>query len=288
MLLKETFKKLIPNLTNDSLHKGQCGKIGILGGSKEYTGAPYFAAISSLKVGADLSYVFTTNDASLPIKSYSPELIVLPLLDDSNNESEMKSWLSRLDTLIIGPGLGRSENAENSFNLALKTVKTFKIPIVIDADGLYFVSKNNSLINGYEKCILSPNIIEFKRLYDAYINDGCFDELKENNKPTLEEQCKAVEKLALAFNNVTIIKKGKCDIISDGRYTVYNDSQASLKRCGGVGDLLSGSLGTFACWCNKQNIDKPNIIAAYNASILIRGLIFNFFFGLFLNLVNLI
>ena len=45
-----------------------------------YTGAPYFAAISSLKVGADLTYVLTTQDASIPIKSYSPELIVLPVL----------------------------------------------------------------------------------------------------------------------------------------------------------------------------------------------------------------
>jgi NAD(P)H-hydrate repair Nnr-like enzyme with NAD(P)H-hydrate dehydratase domain len=47
---------------------------------KRYTGAPYFASYSSLKVGADLAYVFTTQDASIPIKSYSPELIVLPIL----------------------------------------------------------------------------------------------------------------------------------------------------------------------------------------------------------------
>jgi ATP-dependent NAD(P)H-hydrate dehydratase len=78
--LISAFKKLVPNLNKDNLRKGQCGKIGVLGGSKEYTGAPYFAAISSLKVGADLAYVFTTAEASLPIKSYSPELIVLPLL----------------------------------------------------------------------------------------------------------------------------------------------------------------------------------------------------------------
>ena len=78
--LISAFKKFIPNLSQENLRKGQCGKIGVLGGSKEYTGAPYFAAISSLKIGADLAYVFTTADASVPIKSYSPELIVLPLL----------------------------------------------------------------------------------------------------------------------------------------------------------------------------------------------------------------
>ncbi|XP_026971635.1 ATP-dependent (S)-NAD(P)H-hydrate dehydratase isoform X4 [Sagmatias obliquidens] len=61
-------------------HKGQAGRIGVVGGCPEYTGAPYFAAISALKVGADLSHVFTTQDAAPVIKSYSPELIVHPVL----------------------------------------------------------------------------------------------------------------------------------------------------------------------------------------------------------------
>ncbi|MBV97263.1 ATP-dependent (S)-NAD(P)H-hydrate dehydratase, partial [Eschrichtius robustus] len=61
-------------------HKGQAGRIGVVGGCPEYTGAPYFAAISALKVGADLSHVFSTQDAAPVIKSYSPELIVHPVL----------------------------------------------------------------------------------------------------------------------------------------------------------------------------------------------------------------
>ena len=45
-------------------HKGQSGRVAVLGGSPDYTGAPYFSAISALKVGADLSYVFTESGAS--------------------------------------------------------------------------------------------------------------------------------------------------------------------------------------------------------------------------------
>ena len=41
-------RSIVPALTRDS-HKGQNGRIGIIGGCKEYTGAPYFAAISALK-----------------------------------------------------------------------------------------------------------------------------------------------------------------------------------------------------------------------------------------------
>jgi ATP-dependent NAD(P)H-hydrate dehydratase len=46
--LLDRVRKLVPPLAQ-SLHKGQAGKIGVLGGSREYTGAPYYAAFSALK-----------------------------------------------------------------------------------------------------------------------------------------------------------------------------------------------------------------------------------------------
>jgi ATP-dependent NAD(P)H-hydrate dehydratase len=110
------FKELMPKLVKDS-HKGQSGRVGIVGGSKEYSGAPYFASISALRAGADLAYVFTTREAAAVIKAYSPELIVLPVLDAENNELEMHTWIGKVHSLVIGPGLGRSEPAFKVFNL---------------------------------------------------------------------------------------------------------------------------------------------------------------------------
>ncbi|XP_036156309.1 ATP-dependent (S)-NAD(P)H-hydrate dehydratase isoform X5 [Myotis myotis] len=101
-------KNIIPPLTTKK-HKGQDGRIGIVGGSQEYTGAPYFAAISALKVGADLSHVFCTREAAPVIKSYSPELIVHPVLDSPDAVHEVEKWLPRLHALVVGPGLGREE-----------------------------------------------------------------------------------------------------------------------------------------------------------------------------------
>lgn len=61
----------------DATHyKGQCGKVAVIGGQKDYTGAPFYVAISALRSGAELSHVFCTNEASIPIKCYSPDLIV--------------------------------------------------------------------------------------------------------------------------------------------------------------------------------------------------------------------
>ena len=70
--------KCVMPLTYDS-HKGSSGRIGILGGSAQFSGAPYYAAMASLKAGADLAFVFCPEEACLPIKSYSPELMVAPV-----------------------------------------------------------------------------------------------------------------------------------------------------------------------------------------------------------------
>jgi ATP-dependent NAD(P)H-hydrate dehydratase len=63
-------RTLVPPLSDDK-YKGQAGKIGVLGGCREYTGAPYFAAFSALRVGADLSHVFCTRSAAPVIKACS-------------------------------------------------------------------------------------------------------------------------------------------------------------------------------------------------------------------------
>jgi NAD(P)H-hydrate repair Nnr-like enzyme with NAD(P)H-hydrate dehydratase domain len=70
-----------PLLTTD--HKGSMGRIGVLGGSSDYTGAPFYAADAALKFGCDLSFVYCSKDASVPIKSYSPELMVTAFYDDT-------------------------------------------------------------------------------------------------------------------------------------------------------------------------------------------------------------
>ena len=96
-------KNLLPELSLTS-HKGQNGKVGIVGGSQEYTGAPYYAAITSLRSGADLSHIFTPDkDALIPIKCYSPEIIVHP----ATHSSDLIKWLPSIHSMVIGPGLGR-------------------------------------------------------------------------------------------------------------------------------------------------------------------------------------
>jgi len=73
--LLSSCRAFIPSLKN-AMYKGQAGRVAVIGGSEEYTGAPYFSAISALKVGADVAHIFCIKEASVAIKSYSPEIIV--------------------------------------------------------------------------------------------------------------------------------------------------------------------------------------------------------------------
>lgn len=171
--LIDAVRYAIPHLSSD-LRKGSLGRIGIIGGSKEYTGAPYFAGISSLKVGADLCHIFCTPEAATPIKSYSPELIVHPLLPSSEETGKkdafhrsiysLRPWLEKMDVIVIGCGLGREKDIVFITTELIKICRCLSIPIVIDADGLFVIAQQPELIKGYKHCILTPNLPEFYRL----------------------------------------------------------------------------------------------------------------------------
>lgn len=53
-------QQLLPPLSS-SLYKGECGRIGVVGGSPTYTGAPFFAAMTALRVVSLLTLIFFTN-----------------------------------------------------------------------------------------------------------------------------------------------------------------------------------------------------------------------------------
>lgn len=259
---KLEFESTIPKLSFES-HKGQAGRIGIVGGCKNYTGAPYFAAISALKVGSDLSHVFCTQSASSVIKAYSPELIVHPVLDDPKAADDIPILLSSLHSLVIGPGLGRDENVFQSTRFIIDLAKENNLPLVLDADALFYLNSNLDVISNYKNAILTPNKVEFERLYKAVTKTNLNHDVTVND----------VQELSKSLGNVTIVRKGKKDIISDGTCTISCDEVGSPRRCGGQGDLLSGSMGTFNYWTQKY----PNtlscsatVLAAYGACLLTR------------------
>jgi len=166
--------RLIPPLAAH-WHKGQQGRVGVVGGSFEYTGAPFYAGVSSLKTGADLCHLFCVEEAAVPIKSYSPELIVHPLLrSDASlaavHESQrakiladaverIAAVLPRLDSLVIGPGLGRDASVQEMTRQLIAKAREVNLPLVLDGDALFLVSLEPDTVKGYRNAILTPNAV---------------------------------------------------------------------------------------------------------------------------------
>ncbi|KAK7264513.1 hypothetical protein RJT34_32122 [Clitoria ternatea] len=243
-----------------SRHKGQAGNIAVIGGCREYTGAPYFAAISALKIGADLSHVFCTKDAAPVIKSYSPELIVHPVLEESYNVgeehkksisskvlAEVDKWMERFDCLVVGPGLGRDPFLLDCVSEIMRHARQSNIPIVIDGDGLFLVTNNLDLVSGYALAVLTPNVNEYKRLVHKVLSS----EVNEVDAP------QQLLSLAKEIGGVTILRKGNSDLISDGDTVKSVSIYGSPRRCGGQGDILSGSVAVFVSWA-RQHILAAN------------------------------
>lgn len=237
-------KQLIPPLS-EKMHKGQAGRTVVVGGSENYTGAPYYSCMSSMLFGCDMGHIVCEPGASQVIKTYSPDLIVYPQMRQKAHAAEGETaqsvaegifpLLDRMHAVVIGPGLGREEMMQETAALLIREIRRRNMPLVVDADGLWLVKNQLDLIKGYDNTILTPNVIEFGRLCEAA-------GVSKEGKP--EDKCRELaEKL-----NVTIVQKGSKDYISNGVKTYVVDVEGGLKRCGGQGDVLSGTLGTFMAW----------------------------------------
>ena len=155
--------------------KGSHGRVVIIGGSFEYSGAPYYAGISALKTGADLAIVLCARSAGSAIKAYSPELIVHAILPSKSDlgvdahavDEAINAQLQRADSVVIGPGLGRDEITLAAVTRAIAFTARAGLPTVLDGDALFLLSQQPQLVAEHPAVVLTPNGAEFLRLWEA-------------------------------------------------------------------------------------------------------------------------
>jgi ATP-dependent NAD(P)H-hydrate dehydratase len=260
----------VPPLSANS-HKGSSGRVGVLGGSARYTGAPYYASMASLKVGSDLSYVFCAREATIPIKCYSPELMVAGVysaadfdeaLEDQNEAeqdrlvakmiAEVVSMMDRMHVLVIGPGMGRCPLVFRATAQIMRVGMDRNLPMVVDADALFLLTLPDylGLFQNYTNVVFTPNVVEWKRLIDAHGGD-----------------------VSQATAGI-VVQKGAHDVIShaDGTCLICEE-EGGLKRSGGLGDILSGTIGTFLAWHEiliKRGIPTERLLSCWSACCVTR------------------
>ena len=265
--LQDYLLDIAPALDGRS-YKGQSGRIGVLGGSVDFAGAPYYAGMAALRVGAELLYLCTAEEATGPIKGYSPELMVSEVYrwakissDDAGVVSEeenrmvnkMEALLPRFHALTIGPGLGRDSRVLRAVARVIELAKERQLPLVIDADGLWLVEQRPDVVAGYSQAVLTPNAAEFRRLCKAMGGEDF----------TLQELCERL-------NGPMVIQKGATDRISrpGAKEVLCCNEPGALRRPGGLGDFLAGSLAVLLGWAVARRRDP--IFACQAACLLVR------------------
>lgn len=206
---------LLPPRRKDS-HKGEHGRLLVVGGSMEYVGTPTLVAQSALKTGIDLAYL-TVPKYVADKMPFDPNLIVNPPVSDeyiSPQDVDEIDYM-KFDCIAVGNGMGTNQESRK----ALEKIMSWKIPTVADADAITLMEKKWL----HEKCILTPHRREFQALFGK----------EEETGGDFVESCSAE-------TGAVIILKGMADIVSNGETTRINKTGNPYMSVGGTGDVLAG------------------------------------------------
>ena len=223
------------NHRDSSSHKGNNGRVLVVGGSKDYSGAPAIAGMAAIGAGADLVYVMAPQMAAEAIKSTSPDLIVKSLEGDKltlNHSQEIIDLSESVDAVLIGPGAGIDGETAKLFNVLVAKIKK---PIVLDADSLKQVELN--LIKNRNDIILTPHIFEFKSIFK--VNGDLKLDIDSYDSSKVDENITEFQKITSQING-SVVVKGKYDLIlSQNKFKINKSGNAGM-TVGGTGDALSG------------------------------------------------
>ena len=242
-------KTLIPARKTLS-RKGDNGKVLVLGGNYLYHGAPILSSIAALRTGADLVYTCVPKINVMATRAFSPNLIVVPLVDVKLTRGSVQKLLGiipkELDSATMGMGLGIQDR--EAIKILIRSLLDRAVMLSLDASCL--VPEILPDIRD-KKVVVTPHAGEFRRL---------FGELPPDN---VKLRTRMVEKYAKE-NGVTILLKGPTDIVSDGNQTYLNPKNITAMTVGGTGDVLSG---VVAAMLSKNK----NPVQAASAAVFVNG-----------------
>ena len=219
---------LASEVRSPDAHKGECGRVLVVGGSDLYSGAPTLTALAAYRSGVDLVYVAAPEPAAHVIAGFSPALITLKLKGDflsPSNQEMILPLLSRVDTVAIGPGLGTRRETFESLKTLFEAIEEVHLPVLIDADAI-------KAFSGFKRKLKNPAVFTPHR--------GEFQILTGKAVPDqLALAGELVRKEAEALG-ATILLKSPVDIVSDGSEVKFNWTGNAGMTVGGTGDVLSG------------------------------------------------
>ena len=216
-------------------HKGDFGRVLLIGGSRGMAGAIALSGMAALRAGAGLVTVATADRCLETVASFHPAYMTIPLADDTHGMiadpllQAIAYQLDHTDALAVGPGLGRSASLRE---MVTGLYRALPRPLVVDADGLFALSplELTTTHNGAPR-VLTPHLGEFERLVGQEFGD--------------RDSAEAAAMTFAAEHRVTLVLKGAGTLVTDGsrawRAKTGNPGMAS----GGMGDALTGILAAL-------------------------------------------
>ncbi len=226
----ELVKRWLPRRRPDA-HKGDCGRVLIIGGAVGYTGAPVLAARGALRSGAGLVTAAVPASVYPIVAVKCDEAMTTPLPDGAGRLTPaalpaLLELLAGKDAALIGPGLGLDGGTEG---LVCGLVSRADCPLVVDADGINALGRHMDVLDGRRgrPTVLTPHDGEFARLGGDL---SAPDRAGEARRFALEHGCVLVRK---GHRTVTAWPDGTCYVNGTG-----NAGMA----VGGSGDVLAGMI----------------------------------------------
>ena len=245
-------------------HKGDFGRVLIVGGSRGMIGAPALAANAALRGGAGLVTVAAPETIQLAVATLCPCATSVPLACDAAGElsgesiRQVLAAAGKSDVLAVGPGLAVGAGQRNLVRAVMEQEK----PVVLDADGL----NNLAAIDGWaaiRRCalVLTPHPGEFSRLTGKAIGEIQAD--RENAAVDVVREW--VSAMREELRPLVCVLKGSGTVVTDGRKLYVNRTGNPGMATGGAGDVLTGltaalmgqGLAAFdaaclAAWCHGR------------------------------------
>lgn len=214
-------RPLLPKRANIA-HKGDVGKLFLIGGNYGMCGALLIASLATLYSGAGLICSYPLSEETSLFNIKAPELLTA-------TSDDFYSRLSWANVCLIGPGLGKTDRVTKFtkyLRIALAEGENKK-PFVIDADGLYILDEigANNFKGGL---VITPHIGEAAKLLATSIEN------------VNDNMLSSAQNLAARYHAVCVLKGATTVICDEHNHIVIAPTGVSGMASGGMGDLLSG------------------------------------------------
>ncbi len=222
-------------------HKGQVGRLLIVGGSVGMTGAPALAARAALRSGAGLVTLAVPASLNPILEAKLTEAMTFPCPESSagglsrQTLARIRARAERTDVHVVGPGMGRDPEAQD---LVREMMATVAGPLIVDADGLYALGAADwrRELDGPPP-ILTPHLGEMERL----------EAVAPEHPGQLEEQPPWSRAMAYARSHrCVLVLKGAPTVVADPAGEVWiNPTGNPGLATGGSGDVLTGIIAAL-------------------------------------------